>query len=215
MALVALLLILGSIATACDGGDGGGGGLTLEEYFRRVDSLGESSDDDRDKWLAEYEEATDEAETEEEFLEAFREFFGRYIELTAGLVADLESIDPPSEVKDAHEELVAAEAEAVDLLEELNERAQRAESVFDVEDVITEFELTASHFSDRYEPECLALQAIADNSSIDIDLDCEEDETALTPPILPSPRRTDIPQEGYVLGSADAPVTVVVYADFQ
>ena len=35
------------------------------------------------------------------------------------------------------------------------------------------------------------------------------------PVVLPSPRPADIAQEGHVLGSADAPVTVIEYADFQ
>ena len=35
------------------------------------------------------------------------------------------------------------------------------------------------------------------------------------PVILPSPLPTEIPREGHVLGRADAPVTLVEYADFQ
>ncbi len=35
------------------------------------------------------------------------------------------------------------------------------------------------------------------------------------PVILPSPRQAGLVEEGYFLGSADAPVTVVEYADFQ
>ncbi len=35
------------------------------------------------------------------------------------------------------------------------------------------------------------------------------------PVVLPSPRPADIAQEGHVLGSANAPVTVIEYADFQ
>jgi hypothetical protein len=33
--------------------------------------------------------------------------------------------------------------------------------------------------------------------------------------ILPSPRPTEIAQEGHLLGSAAAPVTVIEYSDFQ
>jgi hypothetical protein len=35
------------------------------------------------------------------------------------------------------------------------------------------------------------------------------------PVILPSPRPTDIAQDGHLLGSAGAPVTIIEYADFQ
>lgn len=33
--------------------------------------------------------------------------------------------------------------------------------------------------------------------------------------VLPSPLATDVPRQGRVLGDADAPVTVIEYADFQ
>ncbi len=35
------------------------------------------------------------------------------------------------------------------------------------------------------------------------------------PVILPSPRPPDTARDGHVLGNADAPVTVIEYADFQ
>ncbi len=35
------------------------------------------------------------------------------------------------------------------------------------------------------------------------------------PVVLPSPRSTDIPRDGLVLGNSTAPVSVVEYADFQ
>jgi protein-disulfide isomerase len=35
------------------------------------------------------------------------------------------------------------------------------------------------------------------------------------PVVLPSPRPAGLEEEGHVLGNADAPVTIVEYADFQ
>ena len=171
LVIAALLLALGSIVAAC----GGNGGLTLEEYFQRLDTLGGDFDDEIDRLGEEFDEAADEAETEEEVIDDFRDFSGSMTELFADLVADIERIDPPSEVEDAHNELVAAQREGRDLLEELNERAQRAESVSDVEDWSAEFEGPVSTaISDRTEQACLALQEIADDNDIDVDLECEE-----------------------------------------
>jgi hypothetical protein len=218
IALAALLLVLGTIAGACDGG----GGRALEEYFQRIESVLRSADDDFGKLVAEFEEAVDEVETEEGVTEAFRAYSRSADELYADVVADLESIDPPSDVEDAHEEFVAAETAGRDMFEELNEQAQRAESASDMEEWMAEFggpEVTA--VSNRSDQACLALQVIADDNGVDVDLECEEDvvtgeedETASPERILPSPRPAEIPREGHLLGSADAPVTVIVYADF-
>jgi hypothetical protein len=42
-----------------------------------------------------------------------------------------------------------------------------------------------------------------------------DDDGGGGPVVLPSPRPADIVQDGHLLGSADAPVTVIEYADFQ
>jgi DNA repair exonuclease SbcCD ATPase subunit len=172
--VAALLLVLGTIASAC-GGDGDG--LTLEEYFQRIDVLGSDLEDEIDRLGEEFDEATEaaeEAETEEEMIEPSRDSFNRLAALVGDFVSELESIDPPSEVEDAHNEIVAAQAEGLDLLEDLNERAQRVESASDMEEVWAELEgpvFTA--VSDRSEQACFALEAIADANGIDVDLECE------------------------------------------
>ena len=170
--VAALLLVLGTIASAC-GGDGDG--LTLEEYFQRIDVLGSDLEDEIDRLGEEFDEAAEEAETEEEMIEPSRYSFNRLAALSGDFVSELESIDPPSEVEDAHNEIVAVQAEGLELLEGLNERAQRVESASDMEEVWAEFagpEFT--DISDRNEQACFALEAIADDNGIDVDLECEE-----------------------------------------
>ena len=169
----ALLLALSAVAGAC----GGDGGLTLEEYFQRIDVLGNDLDDEIDRLGEEFDEAAEKAETEEEVIEAFRDFMDRLAALFGDFVSELESIDPPSEVEDAHNEIVAVQAEGLELLEDLDERAQRAESVSDVEEVGAELEGPVfTDVSDRGEQACFALEAIADANGIDVDLECEEEE---------------------------------------
>ena len=170
----ALLLALSAVAGAC-GGSGGGGELTLEEYFQRIDVLGNDFEDDINRLTDEFEEAAQEVRTEEQLIEPFRDFFDRLGALTEDFIADLESIDPPSEVEDAHNEIVAAQAEGLELLEELNERAQRVVSISDMEELSAEFEGPVfTDISDRSEQACFALEAIADDNGIDVDLECEE-----------------------------------------
>ena len=167
----ALLLALSAMAGAC----GGDGQITLEEYFQRIDVLGDNFEDDTNRLADEFEEAAQEVATEEQLIEPFRAFFDRLGALTEDFVADIESIDPPSEVEDAHNEIVAAQAEGLELLEELNERAQRVVSISDMEELSAEFEGPVfTDISDRSEQACFALEAIADDNGIDVDLECEE-----------------------------------------
>jgi len=171
LVIVALLLALGSIVAAC----GGNGGLTLEEYFQRIDALDEGIEDEATRLGEEFEEAIEGAETEEEVMEPFRDFFDRLLAISEDFVADFERIDPPSEVEDEHNEFLAIEGEFLDFLEDLNERAQRAESVSAAEDVTAELEGPVfTDALDREEQACLVLQAIADDNDIDVDLECEE-----------------------------------------
>ena len=114
--------------------------------------------------------------TEEDLIEPFRDFFDGLGALAEDFIADLESIDPPSEVEDAHNEIVAAQAEGLELLEDLNERAQLVESISDMEELSAEFAGPVfTDVSDRSEEACFALEAVADDNGIDVDLECEEE----------------------------------------
>jgi len=162
------------LAGACGGGEED---LTLEEYFQRIDVLGDDTDDEIDRLNEEFEAAAEEAETEEEVIEAFHDFFGPLTASFEDFVAELESIDPPSEVEDAHNEAVAVQAEGLELFEDLNERAQRVESASGMEEVVAELEGPVfTDISDRNEQACFGLEAIADANGIDVDLECEEEE---------------------------------------
>lgn len=170
---VALLVVLGTIAAACGDDDA----LTLEQYFQQIDALGNDLDDELNRLNEEFEETVEEAKTEEEVIDAFRDFLDPQPGLFEDFVGELESIAPPSEVEDAHNELVAIQAEGLELLEDLNERAQRVESASDVEEVGAELEEPAfTAIADQTEQACFALEAIADANGIDVDLECELEE---------------------------------------
>ncbi len=178
-ALILIAAALLALVAACGGGGGGGGGdeLTLEEYFQRMDVLGDDLEDEIDRLGEEFEEAIEGAETEEDVIEPFRDFFDRLRARFEDFVVDLDSIDPPSEVEDAHNEIVAVQAEGLELLEDLDERAQRAESASDFEELSAELDGPVfTDVSDRGEQACFALEAIADENGIDVDLECEEEE---------------------------------------
>ena len=155
--------------TPTDGAGGEGGELTLEEYFQRIEELGDDLNAGQDELLAEFGIASTVAETDEEVVEAFKEIIASLIPLSRGYVEDLERIDPPSEVEEAHNEAVALQVEALETIEDLNERVQRVESAAEVEELGP---IDSAEFLDRRDQNCFALEAIAEENGIFVDLGC-------------------------------------------
>jgi hypothetical protein len=166
-----LLLACAGIVVACGGGGdgdggGGGGGQSLEAYFQELiavkDELGAKAD-----------------AVEEEFPAAFLESAATrdYLVETSAIVAEavdaLRGIDPPQEVQSAHGEFVdalAASQEAWDgLVDELGENP----SPTDVADVSERLGPQLEAASADFETACLALEAIATDNGIDVDLECQ------------------------------------------
>ena len=164
--MVASLLAVGAIAVGC----GGNGELTLEEYFQRVDVVLGQTGEQLDV-VREFDERVTPDSTEEDLLDAFREWFREMATVLGEGIDGMENIEPPAEAEEAHEEWLAASAlvEAVsqDLLDEV-------ETADDLEDFVARPEFVEA--SERGSEACLGLQGIADANGIDVDLECEEEE---------------------------------------
>ena len=164
--VAALALLVAAFAAACGDGDE----LTLEEYFQRIEALEDDLNAEEEELLAEIATVSTVAATEEEELEILKEFMAVLIPLARSYVEGLERIDPPSEVEDVHNEAVALQVEARETIEDLNERVQRIESADELEEF--EFELETADFLDRRDQNCFALEAIAEENGIFVDLGC-------------------------------------------
>ena len=119
--VAAITLMLGTVAGACDDGES-----SLEEYFQQVEeaygkfeSVGLESGD------KEYDSVEDFMNNS--FIPTYRDF-----------VDALEDIDPPAEVELAHEELVAAEAEVLQLFEDSTDRYAALRSLVDLGELLDE-----------------------------------------------------------------------------
>ncbi|MDZ4278785.1 MAG: protein kinase [Dehalococcoidia bacterium] len=153
---------------------GGGDGLTLEEYFAELERLAQA-----------YEEADDaqrlmnimkfnEAESDEELTTAILEAFGPLRSLQQAFIVDVSELEPPVEVEDAHQAFLDAlrvQADAAAHLNALLEEgfpeveAERVEfgGAFDVFPIPTAYAVTDA---------CSALQQMADEEQISVDLRC-------------------------------------------
>ncbi len=158
------LLVLGALAAACDGDDG----LTLEEYFQKVEALDEELDERAEALALEFPE---EFASEEEEVSAIQGFFAAAVPILAEFVDAIDDLDPPAEIEDAHEEVVDSGRDFVTEAEELtNELADVGSSSELSLEVFDDPEYEAA--SDRFLQACFALQDIADANGIDVDLTC-------------------------------------------
>jgi hypothetical protein len=165
------LAALGALAAAC--GDGGEA-LTLEEYFQRLDA--QQEEDDRRLEALEYPFAPDFAsgKSEEEIVNGTRDFFEAALQIREDTLDVFNGIDPPAEAEQAHAEF----SEALAAMNRLNE-----DLVDDLAGVVATSQLDIAQLEgpefragdERLGAACRALQAIADDNNIDVDLECAEE----------------------------------------
>ncbi len=167
--IAALLLAFGAIAAAC-GDDGNGGELTREEYFERLETHGQDYDDAGNALDEEMEGKFDPAASEDEQVEVFRDFLDEALPLVSDFVNDLDDLDPPAAAADAHNDAVDAGQDLVEMFENVIVVAEDADSFADVAALLEAPGFTEA--SDTFTNACLALEGVAAENDIDIDLRC-------------------------------------------
>jgi len=162
----ALLLALGALAAACGGG---GEGLSLQEYFQQFDAIQKDAEA-RFEALA----TPDPQATREEIAAVFLAFIKEAVAINGDTRDALADLDPPAEVKDAHNEFVGALGEAVEVTQGLSARIPDALSLAEAEALFSELfaEPEAAAAFQRFSDACLALQDVADQNNIAVDLAC-------------------------------------------
>ena len=170
--LAALLLAIAAAGVACGGGggeDGASGALTTENYFERLEEIAVQYDEEGLAIEEEFDFTT--AQSEQELIARAQGFFREGREVFGTFVENLVDLDPPDELAEAHNEAVASGRDALERFSELAELVQ---------DVETEAELLAAFEAvspedealERFSASCLALQSLAEEHGVDIDLRC-------------------------------------------
>ena len=170
LAAAALLVGLATFGAACKNG---GGGLSLEEYFQELDSIQEQTD----ATFATQEASAGEPAADasgEELTAFFRDNITGSADILRGAAADVDGIDPPDEVADAHSDLVATTNELVAVLDDMADSIPDTITLADLEQgtFFDNEELNAA--DEQFLAACSALEQIASDNNITVDLNCEE-----------------------------------------
>ncbi len=167
--LLVAAMLLGAVVAACGGSGGGGGELSLEQYFDRVGSIIEGLEE-RTATLDQPLEQ--EFDSEAEQIEAARDAFTSVLPVFQDFVDDLDDLDPPSEVADAHRELVAGFVNLLEGLEALIDQLAEVESAAEFTELLLGPDSGFGSAIGQLAVACLQLQSIADDNDVDANLEC-------------------------------------------
>jgi hypothetical protein len=167
--VVILPLALAAAAVAC----GGGGPSSLEDYFERLDEIRDDVSERSDTLNRDFGDELDAAATDDEELQTIQGFYSEFASLMIGAVDDLGALGPPQEAESLHGDFVDVQSDGLALLSDLVEELNDAESPSDAEERFDEMFVDAlGEISRREDEACFALQRLADDKDIGVDLDC-------------------------------------------
>ena len=169
LALIAtLLLTVSALAASC----GGEEALTLEEYFQQVEALKATAEERATEFEDAFDAELDAAASEEERLAVLEDNFTNIQPIFTAFVDGLNDLAPPAAVEELHKEYVDASAEFLASIEEVFSGLSDLEPAAGLESLFEDTDLDQAGV--RFVETCAALQDIADENEIDVDLDCED-----------------------------------------
>lgn len=159
MTVVLVLLLL---STACGDDDS----LTVEEYFAELETAGIEFTARGEAVEAKLVDTQDPVAAAKQSVPEFATIYGDFLD-------ELKGIAPPEEVAEAHQSMIDAGDETVAALDEA---ADSIEAIDDPAAVAEFFDgplvLAFGEAAERFKESCLALQGIADDDAIEVDLHC-------------------------------------------
>jgi len=170
---VAAMGIALPLAVACNG-DGNGGTMSVEDYFREVERIDQRSEERSAELEQELDDfAADLQQPDEEARDAIADIFDQLVGVFEEFVTDFEGLDPPEEAEDAHAEAVEALNDAVDEFHAFVDRLRAAEPE-DVESVFTENISGLEDANERANRACIEIEELAAELDVEIELNCDE-----------------------------------------
>ena len=163
-----VLLAFAALVTAgCGGGDDD---LTVEEYFDRLQAIGDGIAAESEPLFA----ALGPLEADPGDAAALTALSGRldrFADVIRDAAADVKDLAPPSDVAEAHDEYVASFDRFREQFEDLAAAAHEAETAAAIEPLFA-----AAFTNAQFDDACKALVRIAADHGIRLDLGCDDDD---------------------------------------
>jgi hypothetical protein len=160
-------VIAAAAFSACSGNDDCC--ADLESYLRRVDQIDNKLSADIDEMNRDLDNSiAGSSSLTEDTRDEIAEAYGRGEEIVAGVVDDLQEIEPPPEAADEHAEAIAGFDEFRGAFATLRLRVPQIETTADLIAAIT----GQADAGERANAACDALQQLATANNIDVTLEC-------------------------------------------
>lgn len=177
--LFGITLVIGLMTITVAGACGGGGAMTLDEYLRELDRIGDEGDERGEAQDAKLEEELDSEAPLSEQKTILVDSFNASRDIFADVIRDIDDLDPPDAAGSAHDELAASGGRLLAAFDDFIGQLEEAEAEADFQRAFDGLEESGSAInvaSQEFEAACNELQKIADDSGVDVDLECEQDE---------------------------------------
>jgi len=158
--IAALALTLG--LAACGGGEKE---LDLDQYFRQLEDINDSTQ-------ARIDILQEESQGVGVEIEPTRDYVDGLQAITKEALNDLKDLHPPAEARDAHDEFVAGLSELLALREALGDRLADLESPSELQTLLVEPDEPVTAATRRVDNARCQLQGIAGGNGIEVDLGC-------------------------------------------
>lgn len=145
---------------------------TLDTYFGQLADL-------RETYASRAEAMGERAMTlADDDLEGYQDYFREMQALFAESVDAVKDLDPPPQVRTAHDAFVAAQSQLQVATGDLRDRVESVGSVSDLVAVLRDAGTASEEANAGVDAACRQLQTIAGENGIDVDLKCGEAEQA-------------------------------------
>ena len=148
--------------------------LTLEEYFEQFEAIGADGAAQFELAYADFPEG-DDFFADDANLPFFQDLTAAFLRITTDSLDRVKDLDPPSEVEDAHNDMLDALEDLAVAVEEGAEVLNQAETMAEVDAVNAEVEPTIDAAQTRFDAACLAVVEIAVANGIHTNISCEDD----------------------------------------
>lgn len=170
VALTVALIASLALAFSCGGSKER---LPPERYFTELERL-LADVDDRVTTLGEGTFGQlPEGASEQEQIDNDRYFYNGYLDIVNDFLEGTGDLRPPKDAEAVHDEFLAAGRDFADALETITDGLQSVTTVAEVDALFTQ---DVSDSEERLMQACVSAQEIADNKSVDVDLNCDRVE---------------------------------------
>ena len=169
LALPVILLAVVAVAGACKGG----GALSLEEYFKRLDEIDNRSAERSDALQDQLNLISDATAQDQDRIDAAQSAFPEFVSILDEFLTDLDKLEPPKEARENHQEAVDAAKAVFTFFDDISADVAGAESLAELDQALSVLNSSeASAANQGLTDACLTLQRQADDNNIDVNLEC-------------------------------------------